>query len=156
MDPTGYEAAFFESLQRRINGPRAVAKSSHGGIGKNLSEVIAGTWLLMEQPQESIAEQRILIHSTLRIMTLRIVGCKREYCPGSCPEGSMQNAFNRQRRLFKFAARSGLLWADAASGYFGLEVVLAFHRGAREAPKHGDLADVRECVGNGGLEDSFA
>ncbi len=59
------------------------------------------------------------------------------------------------RRLVKFAARSGLLWAYAAGGDFGPEIILAEDRGACEATEHGNLADVIEGVGNGALENSF-
>src|SRR6266567_2761063 len=55
----------------------------------------------------------------------------------------------------EFAAGGGLLKADAPGGDFGFEIVFALHRGAREAAKHGDLADVRERVGDGGLQKSF-
>ena len=48
-----------------------------------------------------------------------------------------------------------MLEADAAGGDFGLEIILALHRGAGQAPEHGDLADVSERVGDGGLQKSF-
>lgn len=58
-------------------------------------------------------------------------------------------------RLVKFAARSGLIRADAARGDFCLVVVLSFDRSAREAAQHGELSDVVEGIGNRSLEEFF-
>jgi hypothetical protein len=47
------------------------------------------------------------------------------------------------RDSLEFAARRGLVQADAAGGDAGLEVVFALDGGTREPTEHSDLADVR-------------
>ncbi len=72
------------------------------------------------------------------------------------PDGASDRGTDHlEGNSLEFAAGGGLLKADAPGGDFGLEIILALHRGAREAAKHGDLADVRERVGDGGLQKSF-
>ena len=154
MDPAGDEAALRESLQRGINGPRAVAERAHRSAGKNLSQVIARARLLVEQAQQSVAEKRIFLHSTLRIITRRIIKNKQGIMSLTCATNPAE-AVGGQRRLLKFAAGGGLLEADVAGGDFGFEIVFALHRGAGESAEHGDLADVRQRVGNGALEEAF-
>ena len=55
----------------------------------------------------------------------------------------------------EFAARGGLLGADAASGDVRSEIVFAHDGGSAEAAEHGYLADVIESVGDGALKEAF-
>jgi hypothetical protein len=95
---------------------------------------------MMKQAQESVAEQGILLHSTLRIITPRIIKCKRVFAL------SLVNVVRRMdlclARLLEFAARGGLLGANATGGDFSFEVVFALERGTGEPAEHGDLADM--------------
>jgi hypothetical protein len=59
------------------------------------------------------------------------------------------------RDSVEFAAGCGLVEADASGGDVGFEIVFAFDRGAGQAAEHGDLADVREGVGDGALQEAF-
>ena len=63
--------------------------------------------------------------------------------------------FEGEGASFEFAAGCGLFGADAAAGDFGFEIVFAFDGGAREAPKHGDLTDVIEGIGDRCLEEAL-
>src|SRR6185295_10090112 len=56
-------------------------------------------------------------------------------------------------RSVELPPRRGLLGADAAGGDVGLEVVLAAHGRAGQPAEHGELADVREGVGDRPLEE---
>ncbi len=38
---------------------------------------------------------------------------------------------------------------------FSSEIIFAFHRRAGQTPEHGDLPDMRERIGDGGLQKSF-
>src|SRR2546427_4347246 len=62
----------------------------------------------------------------------------------------------RRLRLFEFAARSGLVEAEAPDGDVGIVIVFAHDGGAGEAAEHGDLANVIEGVGDGSLKNSFS
>lgn len=68
---------------------------------------------------------------------------------GNCAEpGAELNA------LFKFAPRDRLFLANAAGDDIGFEIVLAEDGRAGEAAEHGNLADVREGVGDRALEEA--
>src|SRR5437868_8011898 len=55
-------------------------------------------------------------------------------------------------RSVELHPRTRLLRSDASRGDVRLEIVLALHGRAREAPEHRDLADVRQCVRDRPLE----
>ena len=57
--------------------------------------------------------------------------------------------------LIEFAAGCGLAKADAAGGDVGFEIIFALDWGAGQAAEHGELANVREGVGNGALQEAF-
>lgn len=58
-------------------------------------------------------------------------------------------------RLIEFAAGGGLLRAHASGGDGGFVIVFTFDRASREAAEHSELADVRERVGDGTLQEAF-
>ncbi len=68
---------------------------------------------------------------------------------------AMNESRVQARRLVKFAARGGLVLADLAAANFRFVVVLALHGRAGDTPQHGELADVREGIGDGALEKFF-
>ena len=57
--------------------------------------------------------------------------------------------------LLEFLSRSGLLRANAARGDLGKEIVFASNGFSEHPAKHGNLADVSECVGDGSLKQLF-
>jgi len=63
--------------------------------------------------------------------------------------------FDANEESSKFAAGSGLLDAHAAQSNFGFEVVLAFDGAAGETAEHSYLANVREGIRDGPLEQAF-
>ena len=70
-----HEPALFEAVQSGVDAPRAVAEGNHRGGGKKFSQVVAGTWLLPDQPEKGKRERRVSIefNHTLRTIIVRIV-----------------------------------------------------------------------------------
>src|ERR1019366_6432039 len=62
------------------------------------------------------------------------------------------SGLRRRFPLSKLDPRLCLLGTHSARDNFCLMVILASHRAAGHAAKHGDLADVRKGFGNGTLE----
>ena len=58
-------------------------------------------------------------------------------------------------RLVEFEIGLGLVWAQAAGGDIGLEIVFTLDGSACHAAEHGELADVVEGVGDGTLKEFF-
>src|SRR5207253_3441080 len=55
--------------------------------------------------------------------------------------------------LVELPTRRGLLGADPPRDDVGSQIVFAANRRTRHPPQHGDLADVRQCVGDRPLKE---